>query len=152
MFRLLLSAAFALLLFATPATADDDMIVKKSPHSVAKTLDRLAAILEKKGVTVFTRVDHAMGAAKVGQELRPTQLLIFGNPKLGTPLMSANQRIGIALPMKALAWEDESGTVWLGYTEPKELKDRFDIKERDEVFKKMTGALDNLTNAALKAE
>ncbi|MCG8649895.1 MAG: DUF302 domain-containing protein, partial [Pirellulales bacterium] len=89
---------------------------------------------------------------KVGQELRPTQLLIFGNPKLGTPLMTANQRIGIALPLKALAWEDASGTVWLGYTKPDELKARFDIKERDEVFTKMTGALDNLTNAALKPE
>lgn len=152
MFRTLMSAAFTLLLLATPATADDDMIVKKSPHSVTKTLDRLTGILEKKGITIFTRIDHGAGAAKVGQELRPTQLLIFGNPKLGTPLMTANQRIGIALPLKALAWEDEAGTVWLGYTEPDELKDRFDIDERDEVFKKMTGALDNLTNAALKAE
>jgi uncharacterized protein (DUF302 family) len=152
MIRFVLIATLSVLLLAPAARAGDDMIVKKSPHPVAKTLDRLATVLEKKGITVFARIDHAAGAAKVGQTLRPTELLIFGNPKLGTPLMTADQRIGVALPLKALAWEDGAGNVWLGYTKPDELKDRFDIEGRDEVFKKMAGALDNLTNAALKPE
>ncbi len=150
--RIVLVLIFAFLVMATGVRADHHMIVKQSPHSVAKTLDRLSAILKKKGITVFTRVDHAAGAKKVDMALRPTQLLIFGNPKLGTPLMTADQQIGLALPLKALAWQDEAGKVWLGYTKPAELQHRYGIKGRDEVFKKMTGALNNLTNAALKAE
>lgn len=150
--RLILVLTVAFLTLAAPARADHHMIVKQSPYSVAKTLDRLKAVLEKKGITVFARIDHAAGAKKVGMSLRPTELLIFGNPKLGTPLMMANQQIGLDLPLKALAWEDASGIVHLAYTKPKELEDRYDIDDRDEVFKKMTGALDKLTNAALKAE
>lgn len=150
--RFILILTIALLAVAPNARADHHMIVKQSPHSVAKTLDRLKAILEKKGITVFARIDHAAGAKKVGQTLRPTELLVFGNPKLGTPLMTANQQIGLDLPLKALAWEDASGTVRLAYTKADELKHRYGIKGRDEVFKKITGALDKLTNAALKAE
>ena len=127
-------------------------MVKQSPYSVPKTLDRLSVILEKKGITVFARIDHAAGAKKVGQTLRPTELLVFGNPNLGTPLMAANQQIGLDLPLKALAWEDEGGTVHLAYTKPEELKGRYGIEGRDEVFMKMTGALDKLTDAALKAK
>lgn len=138
--------------FAMPARAGDEMIVKKSPYPVSQTLDRLAKVLQSKGITVFARVDHAAGAAKIGQSLRPTEVLIFGNPKLGTPLMTANQRIGLDLPLKALAWQDANGQVWLGYLKPKELEDRYDIKGRGEVFKQMTGALDKLTGAAVKAE
>jgi uncharacterized protein (DUF302 family) len=150
MVRIILVAVAAFMALATSAWAGDDMIVKKSPHSVAVTLDRLSAILEKKGITVFARIDHAAGAKKIGADLAPTQLLIFGNPKLGTPLMTSNRRIGLELPLKALAWKDANGAVWLGYTKPDELKDRFDIDDRDEVFKKMTGALNKLTDAALK--
>lgn len=150
----LIGVLITALLVLVPAAvrADDDMIVKSSPHSVSVTLDRLTAILEEKGITVFARIDHAAGAKKVDLSLRPTEVLIFGNPKLGTPLMSANQRIGLDLPLKVLAWEDASGAVWLGYTEPEELKDRYDVEERDEVFKKITSALDGLTNSALKAQ
>ena len=150
--RFLAILAVSLLPLVSAAQAGDDLIVKESPHSVPKTLDRLSVILEKKGITVFARIDHAAGAKKVEQSLRPTQVLIFGNPKLGTPLMTANQRIGIDLPLKALAWEDKAGKVWLAYTKPSTLQDRFNIDGRDEVFKKMTGALDKLTSAALKAE
>lgn len=150
--RLILVLTVAFLAMASSARADHHMLVKQSPYSVAKTLDRLEAVLEKKGITIFARIDHAAGAKKVGKSLRPTELLIFGNPKLGSPLMTANQQIGLDLPLKALAWKDASGIVHLAYTKPKELEERYDIEDRDEVFKKMTGALDKLTNAALKAE
>ena len=79
-------------------------------------------------------------------------MLIFGNPKLGTPLMQAKREIGVDLPLKALAWQDDAGKVWLGYTKPDALKARHGVSGRDEVFKKMTGVLDKLTSAAVKAE
>lgn len=150
--RRILLIAISLLLAAPAAWAGDDLIVKQSPHSVARTLDRLAAVLQEKGITIFARVDHAAGAKKAGMELKPTELLIFGNPKLGTPLMQSNRKIGIDLPMKVLAWEDDNGKVWLAYTDPDELEDRHDIDDRDEIFKKIAGALNNLTNAAIKPE
>jgi len=141
------------LVLVTPvAQAAEKLVVKPSNHSVSVTLDRLTAIMKKKGITIFTRIDHAAGAKKAGIELKPTQVLIFGNPKLGTPLMQANRHVAVDLPQKALAWEDSDGKVWLGYTRPDSLKARFGIEGRDEVFKKITGALDNLTNAAIKAE
>lgn len=143
-------ALFALL--ATGAQAGDNMVVKESAHSVAATLDRLAKILTSKGITVFTRVNHAAGAKKAGLELKPTELLIFGNPKLGTPLMMSNRKIGIDLPMKALAWEDDAGKVWLAYSTPASMQARHGITDKDEVFKKMTGALGKLTDAAIKAQ
>ncbi len=150
--RSMLMALAALLVMVAPGFANDDLVVKKSPHSVGMTLDKLTAVLESKGITVFARIDHAAGAVKVDQQLRPTQVLVFGNPKLGTPLMSADQRIGLDLPLKALAWQDASGAVWLGYTKPDALKARYAIEGRDEVFAKITGALDKLTGAALKTE
>lgn len=137
---------------AFAAHAADKLVVKQSPHSVSDTLDRLEKVLKSKGISVFTRVDHAAGADKAGLSLKPTQLLIFGNPKLGTPLMQANRQIGADLPMKALAWEDDDGKVWLGYTAPAALKERFGISGKDEIFNKMTGALDKLTGAAVKTD
>ena len=150
--RSLLTLAFTLLFFAPAVHAEQLMVVKQSPHSVSKTLDRLTAVMQKKGLTIFARVDHAAGAKKAGLDLKPTQLLIFGNPKLGTPLMLAKRTIGVDLPLKALAWQDDAGKVWLGYTTPAALKARHGVSGRDEVFKKMTGALDKLTNVAIKAE
>lgn len=90
----------------------------RSRHPVKVTVDRLEASLKGKGITVFARIDHAAGAAAVGMPLRPTELLIFGNPSTGTPLMQADQTIGIDLPLKALVWEDESGSVWIAYNDP----------------------------------
>lgn len=141
-------ALSSLVLVHTPASANDLLVTKPSKFSVAETLDKLTAVLTKKGITVFTRVDHAAGAKKVGKELLPTQLLIFGNPKLGTPLMAANRAIGLDLPMKALAWQDKDGKTWLSYTKPSALQARHAITGRDKVFETMAGALNNLTNAA----
>lgn len=147
--RVLIFSLFVFCL-AGPAFADSDLVTKKSANSVLETIDKLEDVLKSKGMTIFARVDHAAGAMKVGQELGPTMLLIFGNPKIGTALMSADRKIGLALPMKALAWEDEAGAVWLAYTKPDALRARYGISGRDAVFKKMTGALDNFTNVATK--
>lgn len=89
-----------------------------SAHGAKETIDRLASEVKSKGLTVFARVDHAAGAKEVGMALRPTELLIFGNARGGTPLMQICQTIGIDLPLKALAWEDADGKVWLSYNEP----------------------------------
>ena len=141
----------SLLMLTMPlAQADDDgLISKKSPHSVKVTLDRLQNILQKKGITIVTRWSHDAGAKKAGMELRPTELLIFGNPKMGTHFFTSNQTAGIDLPMKALAWQDAKGQVWLTYNDPTYIAHRHGIDDRGEIVKKMTGALDNMTNAAI---
>ena len=113
-----LSALVCLVCLLGPARADDGLVTVASIGSVKETIDRLEAAVTAGGATVFARVDHAAGAAKVDQALRPTMLLIFGNPKGGTPLMQSRQTIGLDLPQKALAWEDASGKVWLTYNDP----------------------------------
>ncbi len=133
---------------AAVASAGEGVIRVKSPYSVVQTLDRFEKIVKSKGMTVFTRIDHAAGAARVGKALRPTQLLIFGNPKLGTLLMQSNQTAAIDLPMKALAWKDASGQVWLAYNDPAYLARRHGITDRGAVVKKMQKALGAFSRAA----
>jgi uncharacterized protein (DUF302 family) len=94
-------------------TTADGVITVQSRFGVTETIDRLADIVLRAGLLVFARIDHAAGARDVGTTLRPTELLIFGNPKGGTPLMQVRQISGIDLPVKALAWEDADGAVWL---------------------------------------
>jgi uncharacterized protein (DUF302 family) len=96
----------------------DGLTVLPSRFGARETMDRLETAVKAKGLTVFARIDHAGGAKEVGLDLRPTEILIFGNARGGTPLMQAAQSIGIDLPLKALAWEDGAGKVWLGYNEP----------------------------------
>src|SRR5271155_3885773 len=100
-----------------------------SRYSVPETLARLGSILKEKGITVFALIDHSGEAAKVGLSMRPTQLLIFGSPKAGTPLMVAAPRVAIDLPLKALAWEDEQGKAWLSYNSPEYLRERHGFPE-----------------------
>lgn len=120
--------AFAIALALTPAAmAADGLVAVKSGHPVKMTLDRLEAAAKEKGLNVFLRVDHAGGAAKIGKTLRPTELLVFGNPQGGTPLMECDQSVGIDLPLKALAWQDAAGQVWLGYNDPAYLAKRHGI-------------------------
>ena len=95
-----------------------------SRYSVPETLARLQTILTEKGMTVFALVDHSGEAEKAGLAMRPTQLLIFGSPKGGKPLMVAAPRLAIDLPLKALAWQDEAGQVWLSYNSPEYLQQR----------------------------
>jgi uncharacterized protein (DUF302 family) len=97
---------------------DDGLVTLQSSHDFATTLARLTAALESKGVRVFARIDHAAGATSAGLELRPTTLVVFGNPVGGTPLMQAAQTVGIDLPLKALVWQDAQGAVHLTYNDP----------------------------------
>ena len=150
MYRYIL-VLFVSMFLAASVNASDGLISQKCNNSVDVTLDRLESILTEKGLTVFARIDHSAGAKKVGLELRPTKLLIFGNPKIGTLMMQSNQAAAIDLPMKALAWEDEKGQVWLTYNDPAYIAKRHNIKDRAKIVAKMTGALDKLTNVATKA-
>lgn len=126
------------------------IIKKKSPYDVPTTLDRLENILTAKGLTVFTRVDHAAGAAKVDIDLPATQVLFFGNPKLGTPLIVETRDMGLDLPMKAMAWDDGTGQVWLSYTTPAALGARHGISENQNIIDTMMGAIDGLTSKAVE--
>lgn len=138
-------------LFAPLAMAGGNgLIIKPSEFSPKVTLDRLESVLKKKGIRVFARVSHKANAEGVGLKLRPTELLIFGNPKLGTHFFTSNQTAGIDLPMKALTWKDAKGKVWLAYNDPKYIAKRHGISNRAEIVKKMTGALNKLTNKATK--
>lgn len=136
--------------FATSAIAAEGMVVKPSNYSVGETIDRLEAMLKEKGLTVFTRIDHQAGAAGADLEMPATEVLIFGNPKLGTPLMTASPTTAIDLPQKALAYEDADGKVHLAYNDPGYLMARHGIEGRDEVLTKIRGALNNFTDAATK--
>ncbi|HSY59201.1 MAG TPA: DUF302 domain-containing protein [Terriglobales bacterium] len=99
-------------------------VSKPSKHSVPETIARLSAILKTKGIAIFALVDHSGEADKAGLKMRPTQLLIFGNPKGGTPLMLAAPSVAIDLPLKALVWQDEEGKVWLSFNSPDYLQQR----------------------------
>ncbi len=132
------------------ATAPTGLIVKASPYSVEETEARFKQILDAKGLNVFATVDHEKNAAGAGLELRPTRVVIFGNPKVGTPLMQCQQTIAIDLPQKVLIWEDEQGQVQLAYNDPQYLGGRHRLDGCGvEALKTISGALDNLTNGAL---
>ncbi|MEP6343967.1 MAG: DUF302 domain-containing protein [Maricaulaceae bacterium] len=129
------------------------MIIKKpSPYTAGQTIDRLEKILISKGLKVFTRVDHAAGAKSVDIEMMDSELIIFGNPKLGTPLMLETPQMGLDLPLKALAFTDASGQTYLTYVAPKTLQSRHGISANSAIIEKMTGALDAMTNKAVEAE
>lgn len=134
---------------AATAAAINGFIVKNSPHSVVETADRMQKALEAKGIHVIGRVNHDQNAASVGLKLRPTILLIFGNPKLGTPLMAAQQTAGIDLPLKALIWQDAKGKVHIGYNDPAYIARRHHIRGQAAVIKKMSAALNKFTDEAI---
>jgi len=109
--------------------SDNGIITLPSQHSVDQTVEKLQALLRAKGVTLFALVDHSGEAAKVGMKLPPTKLVIFGNPKAGTPLMLAAPSVAIDLPLKILVWEDALGKVWLSYNSPAYLQQRHGLPE-----------------------
>ena len=113
------------------------MVHVPSKYTVPDTLQRLKSVVTSHGLTIFARIDFSGDAAKVGLQMPPTQLLIFGNPKSGTPLMIASPSIAIDLPLKALAWQDATGQVWLSYNTPEYLKDRHGLP--DELVKNISG-------------
>ena len=136
------------MLAASAALAADNGIVSRpSRYSVQDTVDRLEAVVKAKGVTVFARIDHSGEAQKAGLTMRPTQLLIFGNPKAGTALMNAAPSVAIDLPLKALAWEDETGQVWLSFNSPAYLQQRHGLD--DELVKRIA-VVGVLVDEALK--
>jgi uncharacterized protein (DUF302 family) len=137
-----------LLGFSLNAFAADGLVKVGSNHDVKTTTDKLEQALKAKGMKVFLRVDHAAGAAGIGKELRPTELVVFGNPKLGSALMGCAQTSGIDLPMKALVYQDESGKVYLAYNDPAHLKSRHAMQGCDKPLGKATGALANFAKAA----
>ena len=128
--------------------AADGLIQIKSPNSVRETMNRLEQIVKQRGLTVFARIDHAAGASKVGKALRPTELLVFGNPKGGTPLMVCAQTTGIDLPLKALVWEDAAKQVWLGYNDPAYLARRHGVADCP-VVENLRKALSGIAEAAV---
>jgi uncharacterized protein (DUF302 family) len=129
--------------------AADGLTTIPSGFGPQDTMNRLETAVKAKGMTVFARIDHAAGAAAVALPLRPTELLIFGNAKGGTPLMQSVQTIGIDLPLKALVWQDASGKTWLSYNDPEWLAKRHGLGgETEAAVKMMTGALAAVAKAA----
>ena len=125
------------------------MITKRSNFDVSGTLDRLETILAEKGIQPVARVNHAAAAESVGMELRPTQVLFFGNPKIGTQLMQSDQIAGLELPMRVLAWEAEDGKTWLAYHSPQSIVDKLNLENVSAATEKMASALDALTDYAV---
>jgi uncharacterized protein (DUF302 family) len=131
------------------ADTDTDGLVRvKSHNSVITTIDKLQAALEKKGMTIFKRIDHAAGGKEAGIDIRPTELLIFGNPKIGTKLMQCSQTAAIDLPQKALAFEDASGQVWLVYNDPLYMANRHHAEGCEQVVTKVSKVLANFSKIA----
>jgi uncharacterized protein (DUF302 family) len=131
------------------AMAADGLTTIRSSHGPKETMNRLEAAVAAKGMTVFARIDHAAGAAAAGLSLQPTEVLIFGNAKGGTPLMQSVQTIAIDLPLKALVWQDASGDTWLSYNEPAWLAKRHGLDGKTEAaVNAMTAALDALARTA----
>ena len=145
--KLVIAAAAATLVSGVAARAADGWIVKTSPSSVEKTADKLVAAIEKAGAKVFARVDHAAGAQSIDAELDDMTLVMFGNPKIGTPILQADPRAGLELPNRVLIWDD-NGQTKVGYLDPAKLKQRYSVTGADEAFDAMTGALAKLTDAA----
>ena len=112
-----------------PDLPDNGMIHLSSPHTVSETLARLETIVQSKGIPILVRIDHSGDAEKANLKMLPTKLLVFGNPKAGTPVMIAAPTVAIDLPLKALAWEDSNGKVWLSYNDPDYLKQRHAIPD-----------------------
>jgi uncharacterized protein (DUF302 family) len=119
----------SLLAFSSAVFGADGLVAIKSPFPANETMDRFEQKAKQRGLNIFARIDHAAGAAKIGKTLRPTEVLIFGNPQGGTPLMECAQSVGIDLPLKALVWEDAQGQVWLGYNDPAFLAQRHGLAQ-----------------------
>ena len=138
------------ILLSTQAYADSSngIVLLKSNNSVTATIDKLETVLKKKGMTIFKRVNHTTGAEKAGLKLRPTELLIFGNPKVVTPLMLCSPTAALDLPQKALAYKDENGQTWLAYNDPAYMAKRHGITGCEKAVQKVTNALANFTSVA----
>lgn len=144
----MIALSFSLLVL--PAHATEGMIELPSANAPQATMDKLEAIAKARGMKVFARIDHAAGARSIGQALRPTELIIFGNPKGGTPLMLCSQTYGIDLPLRVLVWQDANGQSWLGYKDLATLGHAHSGPGCDEALKRLNTALDELVREAAK--
>lgn len=143
-----LSGLLPLILVSTVAWANGGVVTVASKHDGNATTDRLESIVKEKGMTVFARVDHTAGAESVGEKLSYAEVLIFGNPKLGTKLMQCEIQVGLDLPIRVLVSTDAAGKTHLSYNAPAYLKDKYHVKGCDGVFEQMKNALGNMVNAA----
>jgi len=143
-----LFALLIVLLLAIPIGAAEGLKNIQSNHGVKETADRLVDILNKKGMTIFNRIKHSDAAEKVNVPLRKTELIIFGNPKIGSPLMQCQQQVAVDLPQKALIWKDETGKVWISYNDPRYLEKRHHITGCESTIAKIEKALAGMTHAA----
>lgn len=150
MSRVALAALSIFLTSVTPAVARDGMIALPCVHSARVSMDGLERIARNRGMHIFARIDHAKGAGSAGMTLRYTEVMIFGHPKLGTPLLQCAQTYGIDLPMRVLSWEDETGKGWLGYADPSALGDNHSNPECDMVLRKLITVVDELVREAAK--
>ena len=140
--------ALSIMFSVNPVAAAEGMISLPSAYNVEETADRMEQILNKKGMTIFKRIKHSEGASSVGIELRDTELIIFGNPEVGSPLMKCRQSVAIDLPQKALIWEDDKAKVWISYNDPMYLEKRHNISGCEEVILKIGKALAGIAKSA----
>ncbi|MDH3741185.1 MAG: DUF302 domain-containing protein [Hyphomicrobiales bacterium] len=150
--KIIASAVVVIGLMLPTGAMASGMLKVESPYTVTVTLDRLTGVMEAKGITIFARIDHAAGAKSIGEEMPPSELMLFGNPKLGTPLMKINPEVAFDLPLKALAWQDGDGKVWLAVTNPAELNQVYSLAGANGVIEKMTGAIKAITGKALEQQ
>lgn len=148
MTRIFLTFALISMSFAVKCAERDDLLTFASKHSVNNTANQLVEVLEKKGFTIFDKIDHSQGASKVGIVLRETRVIIFGNPKVGSKLMQCSPTIAIDLPQKALIWNDSDNQVWLSVNNPEYLQHRHNVKGCGPIFKKITAALTAISTKA----
>lgn len=141
--------AIFILITSFYANAEESVITFKSHYSAKETADRFEAIIKNKNLTLFARIDHKKNAENVDLALKPTEVIIFGNPNVGTPLMQCSQQVAIDLPQKVLITQDADQNVWLSYNNPNYLKKRHNIKGCDEVLSKIARVLNNLSKAAI---
>jgi len=135
-------------IFSTYVAATESIISVESDYSTKVTADRLESIIKEKGLTLFARIDHQKNAAGVDLELRATEVIIFGNPKVGTPLIQCAQEVAIDLPQKVLIREDLESKVWLSYNNPEYIRERHKIQGCDKVIDKISKVLNAVTTAA----
>ena len=147
----LIATVMALAMLETHAFADTGLVTKQSKYTVRETVERFEAEVKAKaadGWIVFSEIDHAAATKEVGLEMRPRTLIIFGNPKGGTPLMQAAQTLGIDLPLKALVWQDGTGKTWIGYNDPRWLARRHAVTGYEPILDAMTKALQAVAGEA----
>jgi uncharacterized protein (DUF302 family) len=130
----------------------DGLVTIESGFGPKETMDRLEAELRAQGMNIFARIDHAAGARETGLELRPTEVIIFGNARGGTPLMQLDQTVGIDLPLKALVWQDSANKTWISYNEPSWIAQRHGLTNADPVVNKMAALLNAVTTKAASAQ